>query len=194
MKKFNPFLDIKLKPTMEWIVPDSDPRIREKCTTVKFPLTNEDIEYIKKMVSYVENSFNEKYEEYNITPGVAIAANQVGLLKRIIYSHFIDDLGIEHSWLIANPEIISRSDEIAFLSNGEGCLSVPNPRQGIVPRKASIKFKAFDLINERNITLELEGYAAIVAQHELDHLDGILYYDHINILDPNYEDKKWKKI
>lgn len=194
MKKFNPFLDIKLKPSMEWIIPDSDPRIREKCATVKFPLTSEDIEYIKKMVAYVDNSFNDKYEEFNITPGVAIAANQVGLFKRIIYFHFIDDQGFERHWLIANPKIISKSENIAFLSNGEGCLSVPNQRNGIVPRKASIKFEAFDLINEKNITLELEGYPAIVAQHELDHLDGILYYDHINILDPNYKDKKWKKI
>ena len=194
MKKFNPFFDKKLKPTMEWIVPDSDPRIRKVCEQVKFPLSNDDIEYIKKMVAYVDTSFYENYDQFNITPGVAIAANQVGLLKRIIYFHYLDDYRIEKHWLIANPQVINKSEDITYLEHGEGCLSVPESRQGIVPRKAWIKFKAFDIINEKNITLELEGYPAIVAQHELDHLDGILYYDHINVLDPNYTNSKWKKI
>lgn len=194
MKKFNPYSDIKLQPSMSWIVPDSDPRIREICQPVKFPLTNDDVEYIKKMVSYVDASFYDQYKKFNITPGVAIAANQVGLLKRIIYFHFIDEDGFERHWLIANPEILSKSSDVSYLEYGEGCLSVPESRNGIVPRKSWIKFKAFDIIQEKNITLELSGYPAIVAQHELDHLDGILYYDHINVIDPQFTKKEWKKI
>lgn len=194
MKKFNPFFDKNLEPTMEWIVPDTDPKIREICEPVKFPLSTQDIEYIKKMISYIDSCFYDTYDKFNITPGVAIAANQVGLLKRIIYFHYLDDQGFERHWLIANPEIISKSDEVSYLENGEGCLSVPNPKNGIVPRQETIKFKAYDLILEKSITLELTGYPAIVAQHELDHLDGILYYDHINIIDPNFIKKEWKKI
>ncbi len=194
MKNFNPFFDKKMIPTMEWIIPDTNPIIRQVCTSVKFPLNDEDIEYIKKMVCYIDTSFYNKNKEYNITAGVAIAANQVGLLKRIIYFHFYDDNSIERQWLIANPIVIQKSNNISFLENGEGCLSVPEHHNGIVPRQSKIKFKAYDIINERNITIELEGYSAIVAQHELDHLDGILYYDHINVLNPNYIDEKWKKV
>lgn len=97
-------------------------------------------------------------------------------------------------FLLANPEIIKFSDDISYLDGGEGCLSVPEDRQGIVPRKSEITVKAYDLIHDREIVINEYGLTAIVLQHEIDHLSGILYYDHINVLDNNYVKEDWKKI
>ena len=184
----------KLAPKKSWLITDDNPRIRLKSEPIQLPLNPSDWENISKMVSYIDASYDGSYTKYNITPGVAIASNQIDWQKRVVYLHFDDENGIEKKWLLANPEIVEISDEISYLDNGEGCLSVPETKNGIVPRKLSIKVKAYDLLNDRPITIHEQGFSAIVLQHELDHLDGVLYYDHINVLDANYTNDKWKKI
>lgn len=184
----------KLKPTMKWIITDDNPRIRLKANPIDLPLNSNDWEQISKMVSYVDSSYDGSYVNYDITPGVAIASNQIDWQKRVIYLHFDDEYGNEKKWLLANPIITKISDEVLYLDGGEGCLSVPKNRQGIVPRKLDITVEAYDLLNNKKIIINESGFSAIVLQHELDHLDGILYYDHINVLDANYVNKKWKKI
>lgn len=184
----------KLKPTMDWIVTDDDPRIRMKAEPLTLPLTSDDLLQISKMVSYVDASYDNSYPEFDIRPGVAIASVQINWLKQVIYVHFDNEYGKEKKFLLANPEIIRFSDDISYLDGGEGCLSVPEDRQGIVPRKSEITVKAYDLIHDREIVINEYGLTAIVLQHEIDHLSGILYYDHINVLDNNYVKEDWKKI
>jgi peptide deformylase len=71
------------------------------------------------------------------------------------------------------------------LPKGEGCLSVKENHKGIVPRHTRIGVKAIDLLHDNKpIEIDAEGILAICLQHEIDHLSGVLYYDHINKDDP----------
>jgi peptide deformylase len=85
---------------------------------------------------------------------------------------------------------MAESKVYAYLSSGEGCLSVETDKKGFVKRRNKISVSAYDLLNHKQITVDAEGILAICLQHEIDHLSGILYYDHINkeypeAVDPN---------
>jgi peptide deformylase len=80
--------------------------------------------------------------------------------------------------VLINPRIIS--SEGSILSEGEGCLSVPGFRAD-VKRSAAILVEAFDR-NEKPLRIEAEGFLAVVLQHEIDHLNGILFIDRISSL------------
>ena len=85
---------------------------------------------------------------------------------------------------LVNPKIISESVQNAYLDNGEGCLSVKGEHPGHVFRHARIKVRGYDLIQDKNVTISAEGYFAICLQHEIDHLSGTLFYDHIDANNP----------
>ena len=89
---------------------------------------------------------------------------------------------------LVNPKIISNSTQKAYLENGESCLSVVPDREGYVPRYAKITVRAYNMLTDRMEDIRLTDYPAIVMQHEMDHLKGKLYYDHIDQKDP------WKDI
>ena len=101
----------------------------------------------------------------------------------MIAVHFEDSNGTLYSYKLVNPKIVSHSVQLTFLPDGEGCLSVNYEVKGIVPRAQRIHVKAFDE-NGEAVDLRLQGYAAIVIQHEIDHLNGVLFYDHINKENP----------
>lgn len=111
-------------------------------------------------------------------PGVGLAATQVGLDKSIII-YDISPAEEGHSLqVLMNPRIVSSEGEV--LSENEGCLSVPDYRAD-VKRAASVVVEAVD--REGNmVTIEAEGFPAIVLQHEIDHLYGTLFIDHISAL------------
>ena len=103
--------------------------------------------------------------------GAGVAAPQVGISKRIIVvRNFLSDDTYEQ-FVLANPKIISRSKET--VTYWEGCLSVPNS-WGQVPRYKKIKLRAQNQFGEE-IRLTASNYFASVIQHEIDHLDGILF-------------------
>jgi peptide deformylase len=140
------------------------------------------------MISYIDASYNGDAEKLGIRPGVAIAANQMGLNKQIIYVH-ADSEGVEHKLLLANPKIISYSQGYSYLPGGEGCLSVLKEHRGIVKRRAKIIVEAKDLLNDnKSVKIIAEGLLSIILQHEIDHLSGILFYDRINKENPDYID------
>ena len=66
----------------------------------------------------------------------------------------------------------------------EGCLSVPEDQPGIVPRSAKVTVKGYDALTDQEVTIVARGFTAICLQHELDHFEGILYYDHFNKENP----------
>ena len=86
--------------------------------------------------------------------------------------------------LVVEDEFVNREILKAYLENGESCLSVSPDVEGIVPRYAKITVRAYNLLTDRIENIRLTGYPAIVMQHEIDHLYGHLYYDHINKNDP----------
>lgn len=169
---------------MKDIIRDGHPTLRLVAKEVKLPPTEEEKEILKNMLEYLVNSQDpEKAEKYGLRPGIGLAAPQINISKRMIAIHVTDDKGKLHSYALFNPKIISHSVEKTYLTSGEGCLSVDQPIPGYVPRYARVTVKGVTLHGEE-VKLRLKGLPAIAIQHEIDHLNGIMFYDHINKEDP----------
>lgn len=172
------------------IVKDSDELLREKSEPVKEPISQEDIDFALYLRDYlIFSSKEENCQKYGLRPGVGLAAPQLGVLKRVcaIYVEYFnenDEVEKTVEYAFINPKIISHSQRQAYLLAGEGCLSVDQEHPGYVKRYAFITVSAYDAIQKQYITVKLRGYDAIVAQHEIDHLDGILFYDRIDKNEP----------
>jgi len=170
--------------TMNDIIRDGHPTLRKVAEEVPLPPSEEDRKILMSLLEYVKNSQNpEIASKYQLRPGIGLAAPQINVSKRMIAVHVEDESGKLYSYALFNPKIISHSVEKAYLTSGEGCLSVDEPIPGYVPRYARIKVRGYNEQGEE-IVLKLKGLPAIVFQHEIDHLNGIMFYDHINKNDP----------
>lgn len=168
-----------LKPTKSWLSFDNEPVLRQKCSIVEpESLSEDDLILIEKMKSYIDNSFLNKAKQFKIVPGIAIAANQLGVAKQIVYIHFLEN-DIEYKYLLLNPQIISTSMVKTYIETGEGCLSVNDLHPGCSIRYKKIKVKAYDYLNKKEIIIDADDLLAICLQHEIDHLNGLLFYDRI---------------
>lgn len=107
--------------------------------------------------------------------GVGIAAPQVGISRRLVAVQRIDKEGEPFEFYI-NPEIIARSEEKEL--GGEGCLSVPD-MHGDVMRHTAIRIRYNREPDFAVVEEDIEGFTAVIFQHEIDHLDGILYIDYL---------------
>lgn len=107
--------------------------------------------------------------------GVGIAAPQVGILRRVVVVQRLDKAG-EPFEVYVNPEIVAYGDEWALGS--EGCLSVPD-RRGEVQRATHIELTYRDAVTFEPRSEVVEGFTAVIFQHEIDHLDGVLYIDRL---------------
>ncbi|MEK3938946.1 peptide deformylase [Bacillus sp. FSL R5-0431] len=165
--------------TMEDIVRDGHPVLRQTAEAVELPPTEEEKQQLADMIEFVKNSQDaDMAEKYGLRPGVGLAAPQINISKRMIAVHCEDEDGEEYSYALFNPRIVSHSVKRAYLATGEGCLSVDEAIPGFVPRYQKIRVKATTLEGE-DIDIRLKGFPAIVFQHEIDHLNGIMFYDHI---------------
>lgn len=172
---------------MKDIIREGHPTLRQKAQEVQIPLSAEDRKLGEDLLQYVKNSQDDDLmEKYDLRPGVGIAAPQINVSKRVFALHFDEHSGENLSLVAVNPKIVSHSVEKAYLSSGEGCLSVDRSVPGYVPRYARITVKGFDL-DGKEFKMRLKGLPAIAFQHELDHLNGIMFYDHINPKDPFHE-------
>jgi len=104
--------------------------------------------------------------------GVGLAANQVGVLRRLIVIQLPDE---DSARIYINPEILTREGERRV---EEGCLSIPGYK-GLITRSVWIKFRSLDQ-NSRLVKLKAEDLLSQALEHEVDHLNGILYVDHLN--------------
>lgn len=174
----------------ETIIKDSNPIIREKSLNVNLPLSDEDRELLMDMLTYVKESTDEEIaKEKNLRPAVGISAIQLGINKKLTAIALKDDEGkYIYEYALVNPKIVSYSVEKAYLSQGEGCLSVEENHEGLIYRPRRIKVKAFDAISNKEVVIKAQDYLAIIFQHELDHFNGVLFYDHINANNPMYKD------
>lgn len=175
--------------TYKDILKDTDPKVREKSEEVKLPLSKKDKETLMEMMQYVRDSVDdEKAEKYGLRPAVGLAAPQIGVLKKMfammVQMEEEDGTLSAVEYAFVNPKIISYSVQQAYLKDGEGCLSVEEEHKGYVPRAARITVRGYDLLQDKEIEVRLRGYLAIVAQHEMDHFDGTLFYDRINKKNP----------
>ncbi|WP_414052788.1 peptide deformylase [Macrococcus animalis] len=171
--------------TMNDVIRDGHPTLREKAQEVKFPLSEENKKLIDEMLEFLKMSQDDALsKKYNLRSGVGIAAPQLNYKKRMLAIYFYDEKNekyVEHQ--LINPKIISHSVEKAYLPTGEGCLSVDENIPGLVHRYARITVKAFEP-DGKEVKLRLKDFSAIVAQHEIDHLNGVMFYDHINKENP----------
>ncbi|BCG57239.1 peptide deformylase [Paenibacillus sp. URB8-2] len=171
--------------TMDDIVREGHPALRIVTESVKVPLTEEDRETLLCMLQFLKNSQDEEMAaKYKLRSGVGLSANQIGLNKRMFVMYAQDENGtlIEHA--LVNPKIVSHSLAMVYLPESEGCLSVDRPIQGFVPRYDAVKVKAYDLVAGKEVQLRFKGYTSIIIQHEMDHLDGKMFYDRINKENP----------
>ncbi|QGH34374.1 peptide deformylase [Gracilibacillus salitolerans] len=170
--------------TMKDIVREGNSVLTQVAEEVELPPTAEEKETLEEMLQFLKNSQDEEIaEKYELRAGVGLAAPQIGISKRMIAVHFQDFDENEYSYGLFNPKIISHSVAETFLSGGEGCLSVDREVPGYVPRYQKVTIKATDL-EGNEVKIKLRGYAAIVFQHEIDHLNGVMFYDRINKQDP----------
>ena len=176
------------------ILDEKDKRLREISKEVEFPLSKEDKQNIMDMITYLTMSQNEEYEKkYNLRAGMGLAYIQVGIPKRIFV--IVEELedGEYKNYIIINPKLVSHSEEQIYVGEGEGCLSINREVEGIVPRFARITIEAQDL--EGNpFKIRVREDLAIAFQHEIDHLNGILFIDHIDPKNPFKDAQKYREI
>lgn len=168
------------------IVKDNKKSLRERSIDISLPLNKEIEELGLNMLNYLILSQDEEFlnEHKKIRSGVGIAAPQIGKNINLIAIYFKDENDKEVKYVLVNPKIISESTKKCYLPGGEGCLSVDKAHEGLIYRSYKIKVKAFNILNKKEEVIDLIGYSAIVAQHEIDHLKGVLFYDYINKDDP----------
>ncbi len=178
---------------MDDIVRDGNPVLRQEAQKVTFPLSDADKKLAHDLMEYLEISQNpELCEKYKLRAGVGLAAPQVGVSKMMASVLVPNDDENEKDKplfkdVIINPVIVSNSVQRGALTEGEGCLSVDRDVPGYVPRAARITLKYQD-VDSQTHKIRLKNYPAIVCQHEIDHLHGILFYDHINKENPFQRD------
>ena len=171
--------------TMKDIIREGNPILRQRAQKLQFPLSDDDQKLAQAMMEFLENSQNpEIAEKYGLRAGVGLAAPQVAhsICMTAVLIPGEDEQPLFKEILI-NPTILSESVQLVALGEGEGCLSVDREVPGYVPRHHRIKIRWYDLEGNEH-QKRLTGYEAIVVQHEIDHLNGILFYDHINKNNP----------
>lgn len=159
-----------------------DPILRRKSAPV-----NGDLESLRPLV---RDMFETMYDE----PGIGLAAPQVGVSQRlVVIAAVADDEAGEHvgqPLALVNPEILSASEVVVPYE--EGCLSVPEVTE-VVERPAAIRFRYTTLEGEV-VERDAAGLLARVLQHEIDHLDGILFVDRLSLLKRQLLRKQLQKL
>ena len=158
------------------ILDEKNPIIRAHNEEVTFPMSDKDKKLIEDMLDHLYKSQIEKYaKKYNLRPGMGLAAPQVGVNKKffvICHEEYENEF---KNYVLINPKVVSHSEELIYTGGGEG--------EGIVPRYARITVKGKD-VNGNDIKIRAREELAIAFQHELDHLEGILFVDKIDPKDP----------
>ncbi|OAQ21228.1 peptide deformylase [Thermosulfurimonas dismutans] len=162
-----------------------------KIVVLGHPILREKAEEITEIDGDLQQLIDDMAETMYAAKGLGLAANQVAVSKRL----FVLDLSqregekLPHGLLVfINPEIMEAEGEIY---EEEGCLSIPG-YSAKVKRKARVLVKALDR-EGKPFEMELEGLGARAVQHELDHLNGILYIDYLSPLRQKLFKRWWKK-
>lgn len=189
---------------MNDIIREGHPTLAQVSDEVPIPLTDEDKAILRDMMEYLINSQDpEKGEELGLRPGVGLSAPQINIKKRLIVVFTTDEKGEKlYKLHLANPRIVAHSEAMTYIPGGEGCLSVDREVTGLVPRYKKIRVRTHQYLPEsdtvREVELRISGYVGVVIQHEIDHLNGILFVDKLEenldqlepIVFPVYEEEE----
>jgi peptide deformylase len=148
------------------IIETPDPRLKVKSTPVE------------QVDDDLRRFMDDMLETMYAAPGIGLAAIQVGAPKRVLVIDLQETEGEKSPRFFVNPEIIWESDELATYN--EGCLSVPD-QYAEIDRPARIKVRYLDYNGKLNED-DMDGLLATCLQHEMDHLEGILFIDHLSRL------------
>jgi len=135
------------------------------CEEVKLPLSKEDEELLNQMYEYIKTH----------PTAVGLAAPQFGVAKRMIVIRHKDVEGTTFNCKMVNPRIVVRGARTYTVPYGESCLSEPDMKIP-VKRHKEILLIGYDTIKKANVTYTLMNFRAAIAQHEVDHLNGILLH------------------
>ena len=152
--------------TIRKILTEPDPFLRKKSLPVK------------QVDDEIRSLMDDMLETMYAAPGIGLAAVQIGVPKRVIVIDLSKDNKKKEPMYFVNPEIITKSNDDA--SYEEGCLSVPN-QFAEVSRPDNCKVKYLDYDGSEKV-LEAKGLLATCIQHEMDHLEGILFIDYLSKL------------
>ena len=174
------------------IVEDSDKKLREKSVAFNTAVSDEEKEIVEHIIQHLTYSQIEKYEKlYDLRPGTGLAFPQIGINKRLIVIVDEYEKGKFANYVVVNPKIISHSEEKIAAEAGEGCLSVNREIDGHVPRYARVTVTGLDL-DGAPLKIRAREELSIAFQHEIDHLDGILFYDRIDKNKPFYDEREMR--
>lgn len=174
------------------ILDEKDKHLRAKNIDVEFPLDKDTKKLINDMLEHLYYSQIEEYsEKYDLRPGMGLAAPQLGINKNFFVVCHEETENNFKNYILINPKMVSHSEELIYASEGEGCLSVNRDVEGIVPRYARVTFTGYDL-DGKEIKYRAREELSIAFQHEMDHLNGILFVDHIDPKNP-YKNKDYMR-
>lgn len=178
---------------MDDIIREGNPTLRVVAEDVTFPLSDQEIILGEKMMQFLHHSQDPVMaEKLGLRGGVGLAAPQLDISKRIIAvlvpnPEDADGNPPKEAYslqeVMYNPKVVAHSVQDAALGDGEGCLSVDRNVPGYVVRHARVTVEYFTKDGEKK-RIKLKGYNSIVVQHEIDHTNGIMFYDRINPNNP----------
>ena len=178
---------------MDDIIREGNPTLRAVAEDVTFPLSDQEIILGEKMMQFLHHSQDPVMaEKLGLRGGVGLAAPQLDISKRIIAvlvpnPEDADGNPPKEAYslqeVMYNPKVVAHSVQDAALGDGEGCLSVDRNVPGYVVRHARVSVEYFTKDGEKK-RIKLKGYNSIVVQHEIDHTNGIMFYDRINPNNP----------
>lgn len=178
---------------MDDIIREGNPTLRAVAEDVTFPLSDQEIILGEKMMQFLHHSQDHVMaEKLGLRGGVGLAAPQLDISKRIIAvlvpnPEDADGNPPKEAYslqeVMYNPKVVAHSVQDAALGDGEGCLSVDRNVPGYVVRHARVTVEYFTKDGEKK-RIKLKGYNSIVVQHEIDHTNGIMFYDRINPNNP----------
>lgn len=154
-----------------------------KIIKVPDPVLKATAQPVDRVDDVIRKQFDDMIQTMYDAPGIGLAANQVNLLNRVLVMDMsVRDEGEEKAPIfMANPEILWRSEEISVME--EGCLSIPG-QFAEVQRPAIVRVKYLDYNNTEQ-ELEASGLLSHCVQHEIDHLNGVLFVDYLSSLKRN---------
>ncbi|CAO3442687.1 Peptide deformylase (EC 3.5.1.88) [Azospirillum argentinense] len=154
------------------------------------PVLKQKAKPVDKVDARIAKLMDDMVETMYAAKGIGLAAPQIGILERVIVVDVHDKDEKPNPIRLANPEIVWKSDETSVCE--EGCLSVPD-QYAEVTRPSSVRVRYLDESNETR-EIEADGMLATCIQHEIDHLNGVLFVDYLSMLKRNMILRKVQKM
>ncbi len=161
----------------------------KKIITIPDPILRKKSLPVKGVNKEIKELLKDMLETMYEAPGIGLAAIQIGIPKRLVVMDLSKDPNKKEPMFFVNPEIVEKSE--TMVTYEEGCLSIPNQFAKIArPNSCKVKFLDFDGIEKE---LKADGLFSTCIQHEVDHLNGVLFIDHLSKLKKDIIIKKVSK-